>query len=165
MCRLAVATICVRCINVIGLTTSTIFKMPKYDFRYSVSQRIPPNTLLEWTGSVVGWYGLLAPEIMEVLEASPSKPSGSSVVLMMTVVVGRSWTSLGRANHYADKPASDPPRGRRLRFRKHTLSRAAWTWMEERKAGGPLFMATRRAALQTPDWDPVFFKCNLAVSS
>lgn len=64
-------------------TTSTTFKIPKYDLRYSMSHLMPPKTFLAWTGSVVGWYGLLAPEIMEVLEASPSKPSGSSVVLMM----------------------------------------------------------------------------------
>lgn len=51
--------------------------------RYSTSHLIPLKTFLAWTGSVVGWYGLLAPEIMEVLEASPSKPSGSSLVLMM----------------------------------------------------------------------------------
>lgn len=32
---------------------------------------------------MVGWYGLLAPEIMEVLEASPSKPSSSSPPRML----------------------------------------------------------------------------------
>lgn len=49
-----------------------------------MSHTIPPKTFREWTGSVVGWQGLLAPEIMEVLEASPSKPSVSSVVLMIS---------------------------------------------------------------------------------
>lgn len=68
----------------VQLTTSTIFKMPKYDLRYSVSHLMPPSTFLACTGSVVGWYGLLAPEIMEVLEASPSKPSVSSVFLMFS---------------------------------------------------------------------------------
>lgn len=52
-----------------------------------MSHLTPPKTFREWTGSVVGWYGLLAPEIMEVLEASPSKPSVSSVVLMV-----KNWT-------------------------------------------------------------------------
>lgn len=77
--------------------------MPKKDLRYSRSHLIPTKTFLAWTGSVVGWYGLLAPEIMEVLEASPSKPSVSSVVLMMVspavlVLVGgrRSWTLRGQ---------------------------------------------------------------------
>lgn len=41
------------------------------------------NTFLECTGSVVGWYGLVAPEIIEVLEASPSKPSASWLFLML----------------------------------------------------------------------------------
>lgn len=48
-----------------------------------MSHLIAPKTLRERTGSVVGWYGLLAPEIMDVLEASPSKPSVSSVVLIV----------------------------------------------------------------------------------
>lgn len=68
------------------LTTSTTFKTPKYDLRYSTSHLIAPRTPREWTGSVVGWYGLLAPEIMEVLEASPSKPSASPVVLMLSPI-------------------------------------------------------------------------------
>lgn len=48
-----------------------------------MSHLIAPQTVRERTGSVVGWYGLLAPEIMDVLEASPSKPSVSSVVVIV----------------------------------------------------------------------------------
>ncbi len=48
------------------------------------------NTFLECTGSVVGWYGLLAPEIIEVLEASPSKPSVSSLFLMLSSFISTS---------------------------------------------------------------------------
>lgn len=59
--------------------------MPKCDFRYSKSHLMPPKTFLECTGSVVGWYGLLAPEIMEVLEASPWNPSASSLFLMISL--------------------------------------------------------------------------------
>lgn len=48
------------------------------------------NTFLGCTGSVVGWYGLLAPEIIEVLEASPSKPSVSSLFLMLSSFISTS---------------------------------------------------------------------------
>lgn len=58
------------------------------------------NTFLECTGSVVGWYGLLAPEIIEVLEASPSKPSVSSLFLMLN-----SFISTSRPDIRADSGA------------------------------------------------------------
>lgn len=110
--------------------------MPKYDLRYSTSHLIPPRTFLEWTGSVVGWYGLLAPEIMEVLEASPSKPSASSVLLMM-IILGvwvrggeklDSWLEMLTPT-LTNLPGSTSRR--RLCDRKHTLFHAGWKWMEK----------------------------------
>lgn len=84
-----------------------------------MSHRIPPRTFREWTGSVVGWYGLLAPEIMEVLEASPSKPSVSSVVLMVVALPPGSWTR-NVSLHGTNRGEPDGSTSRRLVIRHKT---------------------------------------------
>lgn len=116
--------------------TSATFKIPKLDLMYSMSHVIPSRMFLAWTGSVVGWYGLLAPEIM-VLEASPSKPSASPLFLMMPV--GRRWTLVEHSYDIKAKKTKnptltnrlDPRHERSLCFREHTLFHAGWTRMEE----------------------------------
>lgn len=150
-------------------TTSTTFKIPKYDFRYSMSHLIPPRTFLERTGSVVGWYGLLAPEIMEVLEASPSKPSASSVVLMMQV--GRSWNLDRQCYHikpHADKPPGSTSRPQ-VMFQKAHFVPCRFEVDGENKPDGPLFRAAPRGSsrggcsaisgAEIPGWGPWMYPC------
>lgn len=67
---------------------------------------------------------------MEVLEASPSKPSGSSVVLMVMIYTAG---LLGYKCYHIQTNADKPP-GSRLCFIKHTLFHAGCKWMERTNA-------------------------------
>lgn len=83
---------------------------------------------MEWTGSVVGWYGLLAPEIMEVLEASPSKPSVSSVVLMM---ISRYFNNITTCNLKKKSLSFLLTHDASCGSRSTLCSMWGWKWMEK----------------------------------